>query len=107
MAARAAGPDPAFDAAALPADLDPYLAEREAVVGGITPGAEKRIVWAGVAGARTRWAVVYLHGFSATSEETGRCRTLGEGAGREPYFARFAGHGLGGARLPGQASMTG
>ena len=93
---------PVFDAAALPADLDAYLAAREAVVGGVTPGAEKRIVWAGAAGVRTRWAVVYLHGFSATSEEIRPVPDLvAKGLGANLYFARFAGHGLGGERFAG------
>lgn len=93
---------PAFDAAVLPADLDAYLAVREAVVGGVTPGAEKRIVWAGAAGARTRWAVVYLHGFSATSEEIRPVPDLvAKGLGANLYFARFAGHGLGPDRFAG------
>ena len=93
---------PAFDAAALPADLDAYLAAREAVVGGVTPGAEKRIIWAGAAGARRRWAVVYLHGFSATSEEIRPVPDLvAQGLGANLYFARFAGHGLGPDRFAG------
>ncbi len=93
---------PAFDAAALPADLDAYLEEREAVVGGVTPGAEKRIVWAGASGGRTRWAVVYLHGFSATSEEIRPVPDLvAKGLGANLYFARFAGHGLGPDRFAG------
>jgi hypothetical protein len=57
-----------FDEATLPADLDGYLAAREGIIPGIVPGTEKRIVWAGQPGVRTPLAVVYIHGFSATSE---------------------------------------
>lgn len=93
---------PEFDAARLPDDLDAYLATREAVVGGVTPGAEKRILWAGAAGARTEWAVVYLHGFSATAEEIRPVPDLvATGLGANLYFARFAGHGLGPERFAG------
>lgn len=46
---------PAFDAARLPEDPDAYLRDREAVVGGITPEAQKRILWAGAAGAILTW----------------------------------------------------
>lgn len=93
---------PDFDAARLPADLDAYLAAREAVVGGITPGAEKRIVWAGQPGARTDWAVVYLHGFSATSEEIRPVPDrVAEGLDANLYFARLAGHGVGSDRFAG------
>ncbi len=93
---------PDFDAGRLPGDLDAYLAAREAVVGGITPGAEKRILWAGAPGERTGWAVVYLHGFSATSEEIRPVPDLvAEGLGANLYFVRFAGHGLGPDRFAG------
>ena len=78
-----------------PLDLDSYLRDREAVVGGITPGTEKRILWAGAAGARTDWAVVYLHGFSATSEEIRPVPDrVAAGLGANLYFTRLAGYGL-------------
>ncbi|MCB2116140.1 MAG: alpha/beta hydrolase [Rhodobacteraceae bacterium] len=93
---------PDFDGAQLPDDLDAYLAGREAVVGGVLPGAEKRIVWDGAAGARTEWAVVYLHGFSATAEEIRPVPDLvAKGLGANLYFTRFAGHGLGPERFAG------
>jgi len=97
---------PRFDGAALPADLDRYLATEEAKVGGITPGAEKRIVWAGAAGAETDFAVVYLHGFSATSEEIRPVPDdVARRLGANLFFTRFAGHGVGGARLAGPTAQ--
>ncbi|MCY1127779.1 alpha/beta fold hydrolase [Frigidibacter sp. RF13] len=93
---------PRFDEAALPADLDTYLAAQEAEVGGILPGAEKRIVWAGAAGAKTDLAVVYLHGFSATAEEIRPVPDLvAKALGANLYYARLAGHGLGSERFAG------
>jgi alpha-beta hydrolase superfamily lysophospholipase len=93
---------PVFDAAALPDDLDAYLGDREATVGGIVPGAEKRIVWNGVVGARTPWAVVYLHGFSATAEEIRPVPDrVASALGANLYFARLAGHGVGPERFTG------
>ncbi len=93
---------PVFDAAALPADLDSYLAHREATVGGIVPGAEKRIHWARARGAQTPWAVVYLHGFSATAEEIRPVPDrVAAALGANLYFARLAGHGLGPDRFAG------
>ncbi|MDP2086164.1 MAG: alpha/beta hydrolase, partial [Gemmobacter sp.] len=38
---------PMFNAAALPDDLDSWLVQRESVFSDITPGTQKRIVWAG------------------------------------------------------------
>lgn len=91
---------PGFDAAALPDDLDGWLAAREAVFGDITPGVEKRIIWAGEVGARTPLALVYVHGFSATSEETRPVPDkVAAALGANLYFTRLAGHGRGGPAM--------
>ena len=91
---------PVFDARALPADLDAYLAAEEAQVPGITPGTAKGIVWAGAAGVRTPVALVYLHGYSATRQELSPvAEQVAARLGANLYFARFAGHGLPGAAL--------
>jgi alpha-beta hydrolase superfamily lysophospholipase len=89
-----------FDAAALPEDLDGWLATREAVFTDITPGAQKQIVWAGAMGAKTPLAVVYLHGFSATLEEVRPLPDdVAKGLGANLYYTRLAGHGRPGAAL--------
>lgn len=91
-----------FDPAGLPADLDGYLAATESAMGGVRPGVEKRILWAGGRGQRTGWAVVYLHGFSATSEEIRPVPDrVAQGLDANLYFARLAGHGLPGDRMAG------
>jgi alpha-beta hydrolase superfamily lysophospholipase len=93
---------PSFDAAILPADLDAYLAAEEAKVPGITPGTEKRIIWAGAPGQQTDYAIVYLHGFSATSEEIRPVPdNVAADLGANLYFTRFAGHGLPGPEMVG------
>ncbi len=70
----AAGPRANIDATikrpVLPADLDVYLADEEGPFGDMTPGIEKKIIWAVRPGARAERAVVYIHGFSATHRET-------------------------------------
>ena len=43
------------------------LAERQ--IADIRPGLEKSIKWAGTPHHRTRYAIVYIHGFSASKEE--------------------------------------
>lgn len=50
-------------------DVEAYFAAQEARFDDITPGVEKRVIWAGPTGESTEWVVVYVHGFSATSEE--------------------------------------
>ena len=84
---------PAPDTIALGDDLDTWLAEQEASFDDIVPGTEKRIVWNGARGAVTDWAVVYLHGFSASSEETRPMpEDVAAGLQANLYYTRFAGH---------------
>lgn len=83
---------------AVPADLgalEAALAAGEAAVPGIRPGTEKCIVWADPAApARTALSVVYLHGFSATRQETAPLSdTVAARLGANLYYPRLAGHG--------------
>lgn len=91
---------PRFDAATIGPDLDAWLAASEARHPGITPGTAKQVVWAGTPGARTPLAVVYLHGFSATSAEIRPVPDqVARALGANLYFTRLTGHGLDGAAL--------
>ena len=90
----------AFDPASLPADLPAWLATREAAVPDLRAGEEKRIVWAGQPGAKTPLAVVYLHGFSASSEEIRPVPDqVAQALGANLFFTRLAGHGRNGAAM--------
>lgn len=83
-----------FDPARLGPDLDGYLARQEGRFADIQPGVGKRIVWAGETGAKTPLAVVYVHGFSATSEEIRPVPDrVAEALGANLFFTRLAGHG--------------
>ena len=89
-----------FDPAAFGGDLDAYFAAQEARFDDLTPGVEKRVVWAGAAGDRTPLSLVYLHGFSATSEELRPVPDrVAAGLGANLVFTRLAGHGRPGAAL--------
>lgn len=67
---------------------------------GVTPGAERGIVWADSAGRRTDLAIVYLHGFSATRREVHPLvDSLGARLGANVFYSRLKGHGLPGAEL--------
>ncbi|QPH54681.1 alpha/beta hydrolase [Pontivivens ytuae] len=95
-----AGGEITFAASQVGADVDGYLAAREAVFGDIVEGAEKRVIWAGAPGARTPLSIVYLHGFSATSEEIRPVPdNVAAALGANLYYARLAGHGRGGDAL--------
>jgi len=90
----------AFDPAEIGADVDAYLAAREAAFDNITPGVEKRVVWAGETGAKTPVSVIYMHGFSASSEEIRPVPDkVAEALGANLYFTRLKGHGRGGAAM--------
>ncbi|SNT16745.1 alpha/beta hydrolase [Tropicimonas sediminicola] len=96
-------PPRGFDEAQVPeapADLDAWLAERESGVPALRPDSAKRIVWAGEAGQVTPLSVVYLHGFSASSEEIRPVPdAVAEALGANLYFGRLSGHGRDGAAM--------
>lgn len=90
----------AFQDEDLGADLDLWLQEREAAYPDMIPGVAKRIFWAGEKGARTPLAVVYVHGFSATSEEIRPVPDeVAKALGANLFFTRLAGHGRGPAAM--------
>jgi esterase/lipase len=80
----------------LPADLESYLAEREKQVDSdfaLVPGTEKRVVWR-EPGQRTEYAVIYLHGFSATRQETAPlAEQIAAALGANLFETRLTGHG--------------
>ena len=89
-----------FDPTVIGPDVVAYLAEREAPHAGMTPGVEKRVIWAGAAGERTETGIVYVHGFSATSEELRPVPDMvASKLGANLVYTRLAGHGLAGERL--------
>ncbi|MFT4961426.1 MAG: alpha-beta hydrolase superfamily lysophospholipase [Paracoccaceae bacterium] len=66
----------------------------------ITPGTEKRVIWAGPRETRTPYSVVYLHGYSATSEEIRPVPDLiAKALGANLFYTRLRGHGRDGKAL--------
>lgn len=95
-----AGLQQTSDTGAIGADIPAYLAAREARFDDIIPGVEKRIIWAGQAGEKTPVSVVYIHGFSATSEEIRPVpERVAKGLGANLHFTRLTGHGRGSAAM--------
>lgn len=80
----------------LPADIDTWLAQREAAVDaeyGLVPGTEKRIHWQ-VPGERTEFSIVYLHGFSASRQEIAPVpQMIADRLGANLFETRLSGHG--------------
>ncbi len=75
-------------------DLPTYVALQESNFR-IKPGNEAEIVWADSVHRQTEYAIVYLHGFSASKEEGNPAHTyLAKALHANLYLARLADHGL-------------
>ena len=92
-------PPALIDEVPLPApieDVDAYIETAEAAAGTrhpLIPDVEKRITWYGGVG-RTFYAVVYLHGFSATRQETApAAERIARELGANLFETRLSGHG--------------
>ena len=84
----------------LPADLDRYLASNEARYPDITPNTEKTIVWAYPDKRKTALSVIYLHGFSASRQETAPLSDeIATQLGANLFYTRLSGHGRGGSAM--------
>lgn len=78
----------------LPDDLDTYLADAEAQFTDLRPDVDKIIVWIDSARQKTPLSVVYVHGFSATRQETRPFSdTLAARLGANLFYTRLTGHG--------------
>lgn len=90
-----------FDPSKIGDDPQAYLLREETKLPNIRDGLEKEIVWAKpMIHAKTRLAVVYIHGFSASKEET---RPLADKVAEELdanlFYTRLTGHGQDGAAM--------
>ncbi len=84
----------------LPDDLEAYLKASEARYPDIVPGTEKQIVWANAKGQQTEYAVLFLHGFSASRQEIAPLpEVLAKSLGANLFNTRFRGHGRGGPAM--------
>lgn len=85
--------------------LEPWLANSEAQFSDIKPGNAKGIVWAHPTKKRTPWAVVYLHGFSASRLETAPVSDrVAQALGANLFYTRLSGHGRADPAAMGQAN---
>ncbi len=78
----------------LPVDIMAYLADQEARFDDLVANTEKTIVWADEVGVQTPLAVVYLHGFSASRQETAPLsEQVAQALGANLFYTRLTGHG--------------
>lgn len=87
---------PAVEELVLPDDLHAWLQQKESQVAdryGLVPGTEKRITRVGEQ-EKTPYSVLYLHGFSATRQETAPlAEIVATKLGANLYETRLTGHG--------------
>lgn len=106
-----------YEPAALKGEFDPrkfgegvqvYFESVESAYNDITPGVAKRVVWQpGAYEQRTLVSVLYIHGFSATSEEIRPVPDdLANALGANLVYTRLQGHGRGSAPM-GEATVAG
>ncbi len=96
-----------FDETRLEGGIDPYLSRQEARFDDITKGVEKRVVWAGEAEAKTPISILYVHGFSATSQEIRPVPDeVATALGANLVYTRLQGHGRPGSAM-GEATVKG
>ncbi len=96
-----------FDAARLKGGVAAYLNRQEARFDDITPGVEKRVIWQpGFRERRTPVSILYVHGFSATSQEIRPVPDrVAQALDANLIYTRLHGHGRDGAALA-QASVS-
>lgn len=96
-----------FDPALVDFDVDAYLAKSEARVAGIRDNAAKEIIWNNAfTKAQTDYAIVYIHGFSASKVEVAPvAQNVASALGANLFLTRLAGHGTTGEDM-GNATMS-
>ena len=85
--------------------LEKWLAQQEASVPHLRPQTAKEVVWGTGKPIKTKWSVVYIHGFSASKLETAPLTAVvAKSLGANVFYTRLTGHGQGAAEL-GEASV--
>ncbi|SDW57820.1 Esterase/lipase [Ruegeria halocynthiae] len=98
---------PRFDPRKFGEGVQVYFESTESAYDDIVPGVEKRVIWQqGFYEQRTPYAVLYMHGFSATSEEIRPVPDrVADALGANLVYTRLQGHGRDGdAMAEGTAS---
>jgi len=94
----AASVDLSYDYPSIPTSvqqLEQYVQQKESSIKNIKKGNAATIIWADSTKSKTEYALVYLHGFSASHEEGGTVhRQIAEHFGMNLFLSRLSHHGL-------------
>ncbi|MDX5595134.1 alpha/beta hydrolase [Pseudovibrio sp. SPO723] len=90
-----------FDPGSIGEDIDAYLAEEESKFNDMREGLEKQVIWANPeTKEKTEYAVVYIHGFSASKEEIRPVPDrVADTLRANLYYTRLTGHGRSSAAM--------
>ena len=76
-------------------EIEKFLANREANIPNLKPDNESRIIWADSTQSKTPYAIVYLHGFSASPMESNPVHiSFAQKYGMNMLIPRLAQHGI-------------
>ncbi len=100
---------PRFDPRKFGEGVQVYFESTESAFDDIVPGVEKRVIWQdGLKEQRTPYAVLYVHGFSATSEEIRPVPDrVAQALGANLVYTRLQGHGRTGRDAMGEGTASG
>ena len=83
-----------FKKNAIGKNVNNYLYNQESKIKNIKPGVKKRIIWFGKENKKTPLSIIYIHGFSASSEEIRPFPDLiAQNLKANLFFTRLKGHG--------------
>jgi len=75
-------------------DLDQYLKNKESQFSDLKKNVQKKIIWSRKKNTKTKISIVYIHGFSASSEEVRPLPDLiGKDIKANIFYTRLTGHG--------------
>ena len=99
---------PRFESSKFGEGVQVYFESTESAFDDIVPGVEKRVIWQdGYEEQRTPYSVLYVHGFSASSEEIRPVPDkVADALGANLVYTRLQGHGRNGAAM-GEATASG
>ena len=75
-------------------DPENYIYRKESAIHDMRPENNKKIIWAGEKGEKTEYSLVYIHGFTASRNETAPLtEIIAESTGANIFYTRLKGHG--------------
>lgn len=87
-------------------DLNRYLDEKESVFSDIKPDVKKRIRWHHSEPVKTKYSIIYIHGFSASLLETAPLiERISQKLGANSFETRLKGHGRSNSAM-GEATLN-